>query len=151
VDQANLLLKQITENPKVHYVLIPNQHIGAWEVGFMPQWITREYLARRGGARFEKNDLRPSRCPLLGHTPHKIQVEGGTIGSWFFEVDLQPEVGEFAYDRGAEILTEFFAQELQPFLTPDLLPLGQEIIKTCLAGGTLADYEALIPFDCAEA
>jgi hypothetical protein len=145
VDQANLLLKQITEHPKVDYVLIPNQHVGAWEVSFMPQWITREYLARRGGAKFAKGELRASRCPLLGHTPHKIQVEGGTIGSWFFEVDLQPEVGEVAYDRGAELLNEFFARELESFLSPDLLPLGRKIIETCLAGGTLADYEALIP------
>jgi len=145
VDQANLLLSQITENPDVRYVLIPNQHVGAWEVSFMPQWITREYLARRGGAKFDPGDLRASRCPLLGFTPHKIQIEGGTIGSWFFEVDLQPEVGEVAYDRGAEILTEFFARELEAFRTADLHPLGRRIIDTCLAGGTLEDYEALIP------
>jgi hypothetical protein len=37
VDQANLILKQILDTPKVKYILIPNQHIGAWEVGFMPQ------------------------------------------------------------------------------------------------------------------
>jgi hypothetical protein len=131
----------------VRYVLIPNQHVGAWEVSFMPQWITREYLARRGGAKFEDGELRPSRCPLLGRTPHKIQVEGGTIGSWFFEVDLQPEVGEAAYDKGADLLNEFFARELAAFLTPDLDPLGRRIIETCLAGGTLADYEALIPHE----
>jgi len=35
VDQANLLLKQIVETPDTRYVLIPNQHIGAWKVGFM--------------------------------------------------------------------------------------------------------------------
>ncbi|MFW6306621.1 MAG: DUF4914 family protein, partial [Bacillota bacterium] len=49
VAQANLLLKQIVDTPKVRYILTPNQHIGAWKVGFMPQWVTREYIARRGG------------------------------------------------------------------------------------------------------
>ncbi len=144
VDQANILLNQIIERPEVRYVLIPNQNIGAWSVGFMPQWIAREYLARRGGARFNADEVKPSRSPLLGYTPGKIVVEGRTIGSWFFEVDQQPEVGEAAYDRGAEILTEFFQRELTPFLDPELLPLGRRIIETCLAGGTLSDYEALI-------
>lgn len=144
VDHANLLLKQIMETPEVRYVLIPNQHVGAWEVGFMPQWITREYLARRGGARFNASQLKPSRCPLLGYTPSKIIMEGLTLGVWFFEVDQQPEVGAAAYDRGAEILHDFMHQELPQFLVPDLLPIGRKIIECCLAGGTLEDYEKLL-------
>nr|WP_285965123.1 DUF4914 family protein [Oscillatoria laete-virens] len=100
VDHANLLLNQIIETPEVRYVLTPNQHIGAWEVGFMPQWLTREYIARRGGARFSSKSMHASRCPLLGYTPGKIVMEGVTIGTWFFEVDQQPEVGPAAYDRG---------------------------------------------------
>ncbi|BET67932.1 DUF4914 family protein [Opitutales bacterium ASA1] len=144
VDHANLLLRQILETPEVRYVLVPNQHIGAWEVSFMPQWVAREYLARRGGARFSRSMMRASRCPLLGYTPGKVVVEGRTIGPWLFEVDQQPEVGPQAYDRGAEILQEFFARELSQFLEPDLMELGRKIIDTCLAQGTLADYEALI-------
>ncbi|MCA9259057.1 MAG: DUF4914 family protein, partial [Planctomycetales bacterium] len=50
VDQANILLDQIMESHATLFVLIPNQHIGAWRVGFAPQWIAREYLARRGPA-----------------------------------------------------------------------------------------------------
>jgi hypothetical protein len=145
VDQANLLLRQIVDTPKVRYVLTPNQHIGAWEVSFMPQWIAREYLARRGGARFSKGQVKPSRCALLGYTPGSIMVEGRTIGAWFFEVDQQPEVGATAYDEGAAILSDFFGSELSQFLVQDLDPLGRRIIETCLAGGSLADYEALIP------
>ncbi len=141
VDQANLLLKQIIDTPEVRYVLIPNQHIGVWETSFMPQWIAREYLGRRGGARFPANQMKPSRCPLLGYTPGSIIVEGRTIGKWFFEVDQQPEVGSAAYDRGAEILAEFFHGEIAQFLTPDLMPVGRQIIECCLAGGTLSDYE----------
>jgi hypothetical protein len=144
VDHANLLLNQILETPEVRYVLIPNQHIGAWEVGFMPQWITREYLARRGGARFAGNRLRPSRCPLLGYTPGSIMMEGSTIGHWFFEVNNQPEVGREAYDQGAKLLTDFFRKELAAFLVPDLLPTGRRIIECCMEGGGVADYGRLL-------
>jgi hypothetical protein len=111
----------------------------------MPQWITREYLARRGGASFSSAELKASRCPLLGYTPGKIEVEGRMIGSWFFEVDLQPEVGPAAYDQGAAQLSEFFARELAAFREADLLPLGHKIIECCLNNGTLDDYEKLIP------
>jgi hypothetical protein len=144
VDQANLLIEQILRTPKVRYILVPNQHIGAWNVSFMPQWITREFLARRGGARFEESSIRAARCPLLGYVPSSILIEGRTIGSWFFEVDKQPEVGESAYDIGAEILTHFFHRELKDFLHTDLHPVGRDIINCCMEGGTLQDYCKLI-------
>lgn len=147
VDQANLLLQQILDTPKVKYILVPNQHVGAWEVSFMPQWITREFIARRGGAEFEASSLRPARCPLLGYLPASILVEGRTVGNWFFEVDKQPEVGEAAYDAGAEILTEFFHRELGGFLHDDLHPLGRSIVDCCLQGGSLEDYVSLIPHE----
>jgi len=145
VDQANLILKQILETPKVKYILVPNQHIGAWKVSFMPQWITREYMARRGGAHFERDQVHPCRCPLLGWTPNSLVVEGRPIGSWFFRVDKQPEVGPEAYDKGARILQEFFEKELKQFLVPDLLPLGKQIIECCMNGGSAEDYADLLP------
>jgi len=145
VDQANLLLSQIEETPLVRYVLVPNQHIGCWEVSFMPQWITREYLARRGSAVFNSHQVKPSRCPLLGWNPSSINVEGRPIGRWFFDVETQPEVGEAAYDEGAKILREFFLSELDPFRIDDLSPLGRKIIECCFDGGTVDDYENLIP------
>lgn len=144
VDHANLLLNQILETPGVRYILVPNQHIGAWETSFMPQWVAREYLARRGGARFNRKQVRAARCPLLGCTPTKVIVEGRYIPPFFFEVERQAEVGEVAYDRGAEILGEFFARELRQYLKPELLGLGREIIECCLDHGALADYERLI-------
>lgn len=144
VDHANLLLNQIVETPEVRYILVPNQHIGAWEVGFMPQWITREYIARRGGARFSASKMKASRCPLLGYTPGSIVVEGRTIGAWFFEVNKQPEVGTAAYDQGAAILKAFFDRELAVFLTDDLLPTGRRIIECCLDGGMVDDYQKLL-------
>jgi hypothetical protein len=145
VDQANLILKQILDTPKVKYILVPNQHIGAWDVSFMPQWITREYMARRGGASFDASQVAPCRCPLLGWSPSSIVVEGRPIGSWFFNVEKQPEVGIEAYDQGAAILQEFFEKELSQFLEDDLLPLGKQIIENCLNHASIDSYVDLIP------
>lgn len=108
VDQANLLLKQFRENTGMRYIICPNQYVGAWQVGFIPQWIAREYLARRGSAKFKPEQIRPARCALLGYTLHQLQVEGRMVARWFLQVDTQPEVGEPAYDQGAEILYGFF-------------------------------------------
>ncbi|OOB79473.1 MAG: DUF4914 domain-containing protein, partial [Epulopiscium sp. Nuni2H_MBin001] len=69
VTQANLLLDQILSTPDTRYILIPNQHIGAYEVGFTSQWIAREYIARRGSAHFMEDQLMESRCSLLGYSP----------------------------------------------------------------------------------
>ncbi|MBE0541217.1 MAG: DUF4914 family protein [Verrucomicrobia bacterium] len=144
VDHANLLLRQFAENTRMRHILCPNQHIGAWRVGFMPQWVAREYLARRGVAKFRPDQLRPARCPLLGHTLHQLQVEGRMIARWLLQVDTQPEVGEAAYDQGAEILRAFFHKCLADFQDPDLDPLGKQIITCCLDGGKLEDYEKVI-------
>ncbi len=145
VDQANLLLRQIIAKPGTHFTLSPNQHIGCWKVGFMPQWIAREYLARRGSARFRPDMLTSARCPLLGHAVPRMVVEGTQIPEWFLQVDTQPEVGEDGYDSGAEILTAFFRRELRPYLEEaDLDPPGRKMIQCCLDGGLLGDYVSLL-------
>ncbi len=147
VDQANILLSQVRDTASTLFVLIPNQHIGCWETGFAPQWVAREYLARRGGARFPIGELKESRCPLLGWRREKIQVEGQTIGSWFLDVSKQPEVGEEAYDQGAALLTRFFHEHLAHFQHADLDPLGKAIIQGCLDGASVVDYYNLLPSD----
>ncbi len=144
VDHANLLLRQIQSTPKVRYVLMPNQHVGAWRVSFMPQWISREYLGRRGVARFHPRQLQPSRCPLLGYAFTSMQVEGTPLSPIFLQVETQPEVGQEGYDAGAEILQKFFERELKNFLHPDLDPLGKQIIACCLDKGTVKEYEDLM-------
>ena len=144
VDQANLLLAQFLETPRTRYILTPNQHIGAWETGFMPQWLARDYLARRGHARFQSDQLVPSRCPLLGYALDKMRIEGFTILSWFLQVDTQPEVGPAAYDEGARILTNFFHEQIEEYLQPDLDETGKKIIEWCLSGGKLEGYEKLM-------
>lgn len=145
VDHANLLLRQIQQTPKVRYSLTPNQHVGAWEVSFMPGWIAREYLGRRGIAKFPAGKLQPARCPLLGYTLQSMQVEGTIIPTWLLRVEEQSEVGPAGYDAGAAILQDFFAAELRQFLQPCLDDLGRRIIDCCLGGGSLADYEAFLP------
>lgn len=144
VDQANLLLNQFLDTPKVRYILTPNQHIGAWETSFMPQWIAREYLARRGNARFTADQIQPARCSLLGYALKSLHVEGASINKEFLRVETQPEIGLEAYDKGAKILNTFVKNTLKDFLVPDLLPLGKQIIDVALANGSVKDYEALM-------
>lgn len=143
VDQANILLDQVLGTPDTMFILTPNQHIGCWKTGFAPQWVTREYLSRRGSAPFPPEKMVESRCPLLGSTLETIHIEGQTIGHWFLQVQTQPEVGEEGYDEGARILTEFFHDQIKTFLESDLDSRGREIIQACLEGANLADYERL--------
>ncbi|MFT3736927.1 MAG: DUF4914 family protein [Rhodocyclaceae bacterium] len=145
VDQANLLLRQIVENTDTRHVLIPNQYIGAWKVGFMAEWIAREYLARRGSARFSREQLIESPCALLGYEPRQIRVEGSLIPPVFLHVGSQLEGGAEVYEEGARQWREFFKRELKPFLTPELDPLGRKIIQACLDDATQEDYWKLIP------
>lgn len=145
VDQANLLLSQFRDYPETRHMLVPNQYVGVWRVGFMAEWLMREYLARRGMARFKSDQIRPARCPLLGYTLHQLQVEGRFISRWFLQVNTQPEVGNAGYDEGAEILYRFFHQELVRLLVDDLDPLGRRIIECCLDRGSVQDYADLIP------
>ena len=145
VNQANLLLNQIRSTPNTRHILVPNQHIGAYHVGFMPQWIVREYLARRGSARFNLEQIRPSQCALLGYALRGVKVEGTAIPRELLEVQRQPEVGEEGFKAGAKILSDFFKKELGKFNTLELDPLGQQIIRCCLEDGSLDDYIRLIP------
>jgi hypothetical protein len=147
VDQANLLLEQIVQTPRTRYIVCPNQHVGAWQVGFMPQWLAREYLARRGHVTFTPNQIEPARCPLLGYALKSLLIEGQTIGNWFLRVDRQPEVGPEAYDVGAKILTDFFHQQLNKFDVDDLDPLGRRIINAFRDNAGLDDYLSLIAGD----
>jgi hypothetical protein len=140
VAQANLLLQQFRNAALTRYILTPNQHIGAWETGFMPQWLVRDYLARRGHARFHSDQITPSRCPLLGYSLQSMRIEGTLIPQWFLQVETQPEVGIEAFDQGAKQLTKFFHSQIALFMKPDLDPMGRAIIECCLNGGSVNDY-----------
>ena len=144
VDQANLLLTQIQNTPNTRYVLIPNQHVGAYKVGFMTEWLDREYLARKGNFNFKEHQISPARCTLLGYCLESIKVDGSQLPKSLLKTHLQPEIGIEGYDAGAKILEDFFKEELQKFLHPDLLPLGRQIIEAYLNGATVDELADLL-------
>ena len=147
INHANLLLDQIIKTPRTRYTLVPNQHIGVWKVGFKPQLLMREYLTRSGNAKFRDDQYQPARCPLLGFEFNYLTIEGAKIPSRFLQVHKQVEIETEGYDAGAEKLYEFFRNELQKYLTPDLHPTGRRIIETCLNGGSVEDYLEIIPME----
>ena len=147
ISHANILLDQIIQTPLMRYTLTPNQHIGAWKVGFKPQLLMREYLTRRGNAKLRSDQYQFARCPLLGFELNYLTIEGAKIPSRFLQVHKQVEVETAGYDAGAVMLYDFFKTELQKYLSPELHPTGRKIIKTCLEGGSVADYLEIIPMD----
>ena len=140
VNHANQLLEQIMDTLSTRHKLIPNQHIGAYRVGFMPQWLAREYLARRGTARFRMEQLDAARCPLLGYVPKNLTMQGYRVPTVLLQVDHQPEVGVEGYEAGAAMLTSFFKRELAQYDTPELSSLGRRIIQVCMDDGDIEDY-----------
>ena len=144
VNHANLLLDQIVNNTVTQYVITPNQYIGVWRVGFKPQLLMREYLTRRGNAKFRSDQFQPARCPLLGYELNYLTIEGSKIPSRFLKVYRQDSVGFEGYDKGAEILTQFFREQLPQYMVPELSALGKKIIETCLDNGKVEDYAKLI-------
>lgn len=144
VTQANMLLKQITDASKTLYILIPNQHIGAYNVGFAGEWITREYLARRGGT-VKANHLEPARCPLFGYSLDEMKIDGQFVRQTFLQPWKQSKLGEQAYDEGAKIISDFFKEELKQYLVPELDPLGRQIIELCMNDAPIEEYEKLTP------
>lgn len=145
VTQANLFLEQILNTPATRYVLIPNQHIGVFKVGFMPQWISREYIARRGSAKFKPSNLIPARCTILGYELESMKVDGQNMWQGLLHPELQQEMGKEGYDNGAKILVDFFKKELKKFDTKDLHPIGKNIIDLCMQDAPLEKYLDIIP------
>lgn len=145
VTQANLLLDQIVNSSNTRYLLIPNQHVGAYEVSFMPQWIAREYISRRGSAKFKPEHLVEARCPLLGFGLDSLKIDGQYIRRAFLRPETQQEVGTEGYDAGARMLTDFFRQELVKYNTEELNPLGRQIIEMFFKGAKVEDYLEVIP------
>lgn len=145
VRQANLLMEQILRCTATRYVLIPNQNIGIYQVGFAPECISREYLARRGGVNMRMDRLIPAPCPILGYCLKDMKVDGQHIPPKFLRPELQELLGEEGYRVGANILTDFFAGELKVYDTEELHPVGRRILECFAAGGTVEDYCKIIP------
>lgn len=145
VKQANLLLEQILSCTQTRYVLIPNQHIGIYKIGFAAEWISREYLARRGGVNMKMDRLTPARCALLGYALKEMKVDGQQISSNFLRTERQETLGIEGYDKGAEILYNFFAKELAVYDVEELHPVGKEILECFKNGGSIEDYCNIMP------
>jgi len=145
VTHANLLLEQVLNSPNTRYVLVPNQHVGCYSVGFMPQWLMREYLARRGSAKFKLEHLVPARFPLFGYGLDTMKIDGQFISKAFLQPETQPEVGLEGYDKGAKQLGDFCKCELSKYDIPELNPLGKQIIDCCFNDAPLEEYLKLIP------
>lgn len=145
VTQANILLDQIINCPNTRYVLIPNQHIGIYKIGFAAEWISREYLARRGGVNMKMDRLTPARCSLLGYALKDMKVDGQNIRSKFLYPETQETLGTKGYDKGAKILSDFFTAELEAYDVEELHPVGKQILECFKKGGTVEDYCAIIP------
>ncbi len=143
VEQANILLHQIQETPDTKFVLIPNQFIGAYYVGFSAQWTSREILARRGGVNYKQHQLIPARCSLLGYTPATLRFSSTPISRGLLRVDEQAEVGQAAYNEGSDQIIAFFKEQLDLYLQDNALdPLGRMIIEMCLRDASLEDYSS---------
>ena len=145
VRQANLLLEQILNCPNTHYVLIPNQHIGVFKIGFSAEWIAREYLARRGGVNMKMDRLTPARCSLMGYALKEMKVDGQNIPPKFLMPEKQETLGTDGYDKGADILYNFFAKELQSYDCEELHPVGKQILECFKNHGTIEDYCDITP------
>lgn len=145
IKQANLLLDQIVRASGTRYVLIPNQHIGAYKVGFMPQWVAREYIARHGSAKFKPEHLVEARCQLLGFCLDSLKLDGQFVRRHFLQPEMQAQLGTDGYMAGAAMLTDFFKSEAEKYNTGELHPLGRQIIDSLLQDAPLSAYIDLIP------
>ncbi len=148
VDQANLLLRQILETPKTRFVLTPNQHVGAWRVGFMPQWLSREYLLRAGRGPIPSRATHAGPVSAVGLRPF-LHADRGDTDSALASGGQSAGGGRRGRLRHrAQMLWDFFCRELRPLAThPELLPEGRDIINCCLNRGTLADFESVLVSD----
>lgn len=144
VKQANLLLKQLMDSPQTLNILIPNQHIGAYAVGFAPQWIVREFLTRRAG-KINEERLIEARCPLFGYDIDRLRLEGHYLPAGLLHPYMQPELGTKGYDTGAKLLGDFFKVQLEQYVVPELEPIGRKIIELCMNDAPVENYLRLSP------
>jgi len=143
IRHADLLLEQFVKYEETCNVLFPNQYVGVWKTGFMPQWFVREYLARRGGRRFSENEMHESKCTLLGYVSNELKVEGLQVPDYMLDVWMQPEVGQEAFSAGSRIFYDFFDRELKKFSAPRLSVLGKKILQCHYDRGEIRDFKKI--------
>ncbi len=144
VTQANLLLEQILNTPETKYILVPNQNIGVYEVGFNSQQCVRDNFVQNSEFYANPDNLLTSRCSLLGYVPKNIYINGAKVPKELLFIYEQKEVGNAAYDIGAKKLVSFFKDEISKYLTDDLHPIGRKIIELCLNDADVDDYNNIL-------
>ena len=72
-------------------------------------------------------------------------MDGQQISSWLLRPERQAALGVEGYDKGAKILYDFFAKELEIYDTEELHPVGKEILECFRNNGTIEDYCAITP------
>ncbi len=146
VSQANLLLEQFRKSPNTKNILIPNQYIGVWQVGFMGEWLTRDYLSNTYNNEYAdkilwEDGIIQSKCPLLGYN---ITEGINVVPNYLYDVEKQPEVGEEGFAKGSDILSEFFRKEIRKFRRPEMDKDGLKIIQACMDGAGVSEYQDLL-------
>ena len=140
VDQANLLLQMMQRAHDVQHLLVPNQHIGPWSVGYGSMWFVREWLSRKpGGACFAMEELIPAPMPLFGYALKHATLNGQ-------EVDIRilrpwQEYGHNAYQKGRTEFVAFSHPIFRRFARdPDINPIGRDILNWAIRGGNLSEF-----------
>lgn len=142
--QANMLLEQLRACPNILFPLVPNQNIGLWHVGFMPEWLfLREYLGRTGG-RVQKEHLVTSDHPyLLGWSLKNVVIENWSIPDDLLSIQKQEGITEHIYAQGVEVLYAAMLAHLRTYRIEQLDPKIQEIIKLFEERAPLEEFLAI--------
>ena len=94
--------------------------------------------------------------PRVPGPPRRREHEDGPphprqrISAKFLRPETQEALGEEGYDKGAEILYNFFAKELAVYDTEELHPVGRQILECFKNRGSVEDYCYIIPRGRAE-
>ena len=101
-----------------------------------PDGVTNDFSSERAN-----RDL-----PVVAEDALKeMKVDGQHISSRFLRPEKQAALGEEGYDKGAEILYNFFEKELAVYDTEELHPIGKQILECFYNRGTIEDYCAITP------
>lgn len=92
-------------------------------------------------------DLVEARCPLFGYSLADMKIDGQHIRRTFLRPELQSKVGFDGYDAGAKILTDFIKEQIAPFNTNGLNPIGRNIIELAMNDAPLEEYLAITPMN----
>ena len=140
VDQANLLLVLMQRATNTQHLLIPNQNIGRWEVGYGSQWFVREFVTRKAaGPAFYPSEIEPAHLNLFGYELVSASLDGQSVDPELLHPVKQ--YGMNAYNRGKESFMGFARPILQRFAThPDIHPTGRKILQWALKGGRIREF-----------